>query len=461
VTVSISKTGIESAEKPVSVHKEGQVADIAYTATANGAANTTASTAITFTFSEAVTGLTAGNIAVGKAGDTGSVTKGALTGSEKTWTLALSSVTTAGNVTVSITRTGIESGEKLVEVYKEAPPPPKGSLGVNIAVIDGAVTVVGDKGTNIIKKGGDPDSLTLRASGFTDIHWSVDGSSTVLTANPLVLNAAYYETRKHSVTFYGVKGGVPYSRIVEFTVEEQPGIARVGPVSAADLAKALAWLPTGTPDAPSVVALDSSVDVNSDAWGSVVASALAGVTKYITLDLSACTATGNTISGNRPATANNDFNIIDKNNDYITGVILPASLTQIGSYAFSEWATLRNVVIPNGVTAIESGAFVSCTGLPGITLPEGLQSIGKDAFNDSAQLTGITIPASVTFINQGAFMNCVNLTRVTFEGNSAVLHSADGGPYSFYDKLDTLYNSQPANSRAGTYTYSAGAWAKE
>jgi hypothetical protein len=464
VTVSISKTGIESAEKPVAVYKQGETGDIAYNVSANGTANTTTSTAITFTFGAAVTGLTADNIAVGKPGDTGSVTKGALTGSGQTWTLALTSVATAGDVTVSITKTGIESAAQTVRVYKEAgppPPPPTGSLAVTIAVIDGAVTVEGDGGANIIKKGGDPDSLTLRASGFTDIHWSVDGSSTVLTANPLVLNAAYYETRKHSVTFYGVKGVVPYSRIVEFTVEEEPGIARVGPVSAADLAAALAWLPSGTPDAPSVVALDSTVDVNSTTWGTTIAGALAGVTKYITLDLSACTAAGNTISGDSSPSAAGDFNIIKTTTDYITGIILPAALTQIGDSAFSHWTSLKKVVIPNGVTAIGREAFRQCTNLSIITLPEGLQSIGQSAFPYPG-FTAITIPASVTSIGSTAFMSCVNLTRVTFEGNSAVLYSATLGVHSFPNYLDTLYNSQPANARAGTYTYSEETgWVKE
>jgi hypothetical protein len=345
------------------------------------------------------------------------------------------------------------------------PRPDPGALGVTIAFVNGIVAVTGDQGTNTITKGGDPDSLVLRVAGFTDFHWSVDGSSTLLTANPLVLNAAYYETRKHSVTFYGIKDGVPYSRIVDFTVAEQPGIARVGPVSAADLAAALAWLPVGTAEAPSIVALDSSVDINSDTWGTVVAPALADVEKYITLDLSACVATGNTISGGRPPTANDDFNVIRRANNHISGIILPAALTQIGSYALAEWASLRKVVIPSGVTAIGTHAFLGCTGLTGVTLPEGLLSIGYGAFENcsSSSFTGITIPASVTSIDARVF-NCANLARVTFEGNSAVLYSASSGgtSHSFHNLLDTLYNARPANARAGTYVYSAGTgWAKE
>jgi hypothetical protein len=84
---------------------------ITYSVAANGNANTT-TTALTFTFSEAVAGLTANEISV-----TG-VTKGALTGGGTSWVLAVS-VTTAGNITVSIARDGIESGKKTVAVYKQ------------------------------------------------------------------------------------------------------------------------------------------------------------------------------------------------------------------------------------------------------------------------------------------------------------------------------------------------------
>jgi hypothetical protein len=70
------------------------------TATANGASGTTASTTITLTFDVAVTGLTADNITV--TNGTGAAAKGALTGSDTTWSLAMMT-TTEGNVTLAVT----------------------------------------------------------------------------------------------------------------------------------------------------------------------------------------------------------------------------------------------------------------------------------------------------------------------------------------------------------------------
>jgi len=79
----------------------------------NSATNTTA---IHFVFSAVVSGLTASDINI--TNGTGSVTKGTLTGSGQSWSLGIT-VATAGNVTVNITKSGIESTVKTVAVVKE------------------------------------------------------------------------------------------------------------------------------------------------------------------------------------------------------------------------------------------------------------------------------------------------------------------------------------------------------
>jgi len=85
---------------------------ITYTAVPN---NTTATTAITLTFSASVSGLTDSNISI--TNGTGSVSKGTLSGSGTSWSLGIT-VNTAGNVTVSINKSGVESGSKTMAVAK-------------------------------------------------------------------------------------------------------------------------------------------------------------------------------------------------------------------------------------------------------------------------------------------------------------------------------------------------------
>ncbi|WP_461257839.1 hypothetical protein [Treponema sp. R80B11-R83G3] len=137
VTVIISKNGIESGTKTVTVAKGSGGGDTTYTATADNATNTTA---INLTFSAAVSGLTASDITVTNV--TGSVAKGALTGSGTNWSLGVT-VNTAGTVTVIILKNGIDSDIKIVTVAKASSGNPSwptellGSWYVTNANIDG------------------------------------------------------------------------------------------------------------------------------------------------------------------------------------------------------------------------------------------------------------------------------------------------------------------------------------
>jgi hypothetical protein len=98
-----------------------------YTAAADGSV-TAASTAITFSFGAAVTSLSAADITL--TNDTGTVTKGELSGSGQQWTLGITAQQ-AGDVKVRISRDGIEAGEKTVRVYT-APAPPGPALTKSI-----------------------------------------------------------------------------------------------------------------------------------------------------------------------------------------------------------------------------------------------------------------------------------------------------------------------------------------
>lgn len=90
---------------------------VTFTAVANGATGATNSTAITLTFDKNVVGLTAAAITLAD-GETGSATKGELTGGGKVWTLAISAPT-EGDVTVLIALDGYKFTTSLttVEIY--------------------------------------------------------------------------------------------------------------------------------------------------------------------------------------------------------------------------------------------------------------------------------------------------------------------------------------------------------
>ena len=97
----------------------------------------------------------------------------------------------------------------------------------------------------------------------------------------------------------------------------------------------------------------------------------------------------------------------------LTSIVIPDSVTSIGSYAFFRCIGLVNIIIPDGLTSIRESAFESCTSLASITIPDSVTSIGGYAFSSCASLTDVTIPDSMTSIEEGTFSRCASLTSVT------------------------------------------------
>ena len=93
-------------------------------------------------------------------------------------------------------------------------------------------------------------------------------------------------------------------------------------------------------------------------------------------------------------------------------IILPKTITQMGTYAFSGCSGLSSIEIPDNATSIGEGAFYYCTGLTSVTIPNSVTVIGNWSFQNCSSLTAITIPNSVTTIGDYAFYNCAGLTSI-------------------------------------------------
>lgn len=74
------------------------------------------------------------------------------------------------------------------------------------------------------------------------------------------------------------------------------------------------------------------------------------------------------------------------------------------------------IIVPKTVTTIGSLAFTRRSKLKKVQLPDGLDRIGRDAFSDCDALEEVVIPASVTTIDPYAFASCDRLRKVTFLG---------------------------------------------
>ena len=101
------------------------------------------------------------------------------------------------------------------------------------------------------------------------------------------------------------------------------------------------------------------------------------------------------------------------NNELVTDLTIPDSVTTIGDYAFQYCNSLTSITIPDSVTKIGVRAFYWCNSLTSVTIPNSVTTIGDYAFQNCSSLTSATIPDSVTTIGDGAFSGCTSLTSVT------------------------------------------------
>ena len=104
---------------------------------------------------------------------------------------------------------------------------------------------------------------------------------------------------------------------------------------------------------------------------------------------------------------------------------------------YSICEEITTVVIGASVTSIGNYAFSGCSGLTSVTIPASVTSIGECAFGGSG-LTCVTIPASVTSIGESAFFFCGQLTSVIVNATTPPTL----GKYAFEENYDDDNNAK-------------------
>lgn len=102
------------------------------------------------------------------------------------------------------------------------------------------------------------------------------------------------------------------------------------------------------------------------------------------------------------------------NNELVTEVVIPETVTIINTYAFYNYDKLTSVKIPSTVNRINKSAFAACSNLTDLTIEEGVKTFGSFVFSDCDALTSVTIPASITSIGNNVFEECDTLTKAVF-----------------------------------------------
>ncbi|KAL7717868.1 Leucine rich repeat containing protein BspA family protein [Entamoeba marina] len=130
----------------------------------------------------------------------------------------------------------------------------------------------------------------------------------------------------------------------------------------------------------------------------------------------------------------NNVNILDDNcfeqND-ITTIIIPNSVTSIGNGCFSGCLNLSSITFSSKLTKLSNDCFNDCASLTTLNIPFTLKSIGNYCFYGCEKLHAITIPNSITFIGNNCFNDCSLLQSVTLPNSLHILdHDTFQGCYS-------------------------------
>ncbi|MCC8104159.1 MAG: leucine-rich repeat protein, partial [Clostridiales bacterium] len=116
-------------------------------------------------------------------------------------------------------------------------------------------------------------------------------------------------------------------------------------------------------------------------------------------------------------------------------VIFEEGMTTIPAYmcasaSYSSYIT--TVVFPENLTEIGSCAFYNCDSIVTMDLPDELVTIGNTAFYDCDGLTVVEFPKTVSTIGNSSFCGCDSLASITCNYNSSYVSTATSGlqPYS-------------------------------
>ena len=106
----------------------------------------------------------------------------------------------------------------------------------------------------------------------------------------------------------------------------------------------------------------------------------------------------------------------------LTSIAIPDSVTTMGGLLFYECRNLTDVTIGKNVTAIEAFAFQNCTQLQSIKIPDSVTSIGECAFTSCTSLSSVEFGVGVTSIGYGAFSFCESLTSIAIPDGVTVIN---------------------------------------
>ena len=134
--------------------------------------------------------------------------------------------------------------------------------------------------------------------------------------------------------------------------------------------------------------------------------------------------------------------IIEKNGDVLiigcNATIIPATVVEIGEYAFSGCNKLSKITLSENIKSLHNSAFAECKNLIEVDLPNSVKSIGYKCYAECTSLNSIKL-GGATSIGDDAFSGCTSLNSVELGETTSI------GEYAFADCVSLTEIILPEN----------------
>ena len=109
-------------------------------------------------------------------------------------------------------------------------------------------------------------------------------------------------------------------------------------------------------------------------------------------------------------------------------LVLPDTITRLGDTSFNNSGLTGILVIPDSVQYIGTSAFGSCAGIIQLVLGDSVTTIKSSAFRNCTGITGtLVLPDSITSIENNAFYGCTGVTGLVINCNVQLAYAT---PYN-------------------------------
>lgn len=107
-------------------------------------------------------------------------------------------------------------------------------------------------------------------------------------------------------------------------------------------------------------------------------------------------------------------------------VNVPYGVERIPDHMFRYYDLVKSVEIPSTVKIIERDAFYGCSRMESVVISEGVEAISSYAFSSCCRLVSVRIPSTVETIGDRAFSECIGLESFSVASGNDRYKSVDG-----------------------------------